>query len=509
VPVNDSKEQQMSAEIVAQPADVRSADRKKWLALAVIVAAQFMVVLDVAIVNVALPSIKTDLHFSQESLQWVITAYSIFFGGVLLLGGRLADLLGRRRLFMGGLALFTVASLLDGLAWSEGSLIAFRSLQGLGAALLSPAALSILTTTFREGRERNLALGIWGAASGSGGAAGVLLGGALTSGLSWSWIFFINVPVGLAVLAVSPLLLRESRAELNHRHFDFAGAASITGGLMLLVYAMTRAIQHGWLTAETIGLLAASAALIAGFFVIEIRSKAPLLPMRIFRLRTLTASNVTGLLMGAAIFSQFFLLTLYMQQVLHYSALKTGVAYIALTLAVISFSAIAQALVNRFGVRPVLSSGLALSAVALVMFARLPVDGTYFADLFPAFLISGVGLALAFVPMSIGALTSVRQADAGIASGLINTNQQIGGAIGVAAATTIATTFTTKYVDAHPATTALSGAALTHGFEVAFYVLAAVAAIGGLLAALLIESRPPAPAIELVNGEDVALEVAA
>src|SRR5213078_2044325 len=251
----------MSSAIVTE-APVESTDRRRWWALAVIVAAQFMVVLDVAIVNVALPSIKTDLHFSQESLQWVITAYSIFFGGVLLLGGRLADLLGRRRLFMAGMALFTVSSLLDGLAWSEGSLIVFRSLQGLGAALLSPAALSILTTTLREGRGRHLARGIWGAASGSGGAAGVLLGGSLTSALSWSWIFFINIPVGVLVLVISPLLLKESRADLDHRHFDTAGAASITGGLMLLVYALTHASQHGWATTETIGLLAASAALV-------------------------------------------------------------------------------------------------------------------------------------------------------------------------------------------------------------------------------------------------------
>src|SRR6058998_3013961 len=241
-------------------------NRRRWIGLALIVLAQFMVVLDVAIVNVALPSIKTDLHFSQEGLQWIVTAYAIIFGGVLLLGGRLADLLGRRRLFMAGLALFTVSSLLDGLAWSEGSLIGFRALQGLGSALLSPAALSILTTTFREGRERNLALGIWGAASGSGGAAGVLLGGVLTSWLSWSWIFFINLPVGALVIAVSPWLLRESRAVLDHRHFDLAGAASITAGLMVLVYAMTRATQHGWGTAETIGLLAASAVLVAAFF---------------------------------------------------------------------------------------------------------------------------------------------------------------------------------------------------------------------------------------------------
>jgi EmrB/QacA subfamily drug resistance transporter len=486
-----------------------SPDRRRWLALAVIVAAQFMVVLDVAIVNVALPSIKTDLNFSQESLQWVITAYAIFFGGVLLLGGRLADLLGRRRLFMAGLLLFTASSLLDGLSWSSGSLITFRAIQGLGAALLSPAALSILTTTFREGRERNLALGIWGAASGSGGAAGVLLGGALTSSLSWSWIFFINVPAGILVLALSPVLLSESRADLQHRHFDFSGAASITGGLMVLVYAMTRATQHGWATATTVGLLAVAAALIGAFLVIETRSKAPLLPMRIFRLRTLSASNASGLLMGAAIFSQFFLLTLYMQQVLHYSALKTGVAYISLTLTIISFSAVSQALVTRVGIRPILSAGLALSAASLVLFARLPVDGHYWPDLFPGFLLSGVGLALAFVPMSIGGLTGVSQADAGIASGLINTTQQIGGAIGVAIATTIATTYTNHFVDAHPGSSASGAAALTHGFQIAFYVLAALAVLGAVVAALMIEPVESAPedASALDDG-DLALEPA-
>src|SRR5437660_6139503 len=282
---------------LAAPGPTARSDRGRWLALAVIVAAQFMVVLDVAIVNVALPSIKTDLHFNQENLQWVITAYAILFGGALLLGGRLADLLGRRRLFVSGLVLFTVSSLLDGFAWSEGSLIAFRSLQGLGAAMLSPAALSILTTTFEEGRERNIALGIWGAASGSGGAAGVLLGGALTSAFSWSWIFFINVPAGVLVLSLVPFVLRESKAELNHRHFDAAGAASITSGLMLLVYALTRAAQHGWATASTIGLLAASGALIVSFIVIEARSKAPLLPLAIFKLRTLAGSNLSGLLL--------------------------------------------------------------------------------------------------------------------------------------------------------------------------------------------------------------------
>src|SRR6201986_1202936 len=466
------------------------ADRRRWIALAVIVAAQFMVILDVAIVNEALQTIKTDLHFSQENLQWVVTAYSILFGGVLLLGGRLADLIGRRRLFLAGLALFTAASLLDGLAWSEGSLIAFRSIQGLGAALVSPAALSILMTTFAEGRERNLALGIWGAVSGSGGAAGVLLGGALTSALSWSWVFFINVPVGVAVIALAPRLLDESRADLAHRHFDLPGAASITGGLMLLVYAMTRAVQHGWGSTGTVVLLAVSGALIAGFVGIELRSAAPLLPMRMFRLRTLTGSNIAGLLMGAAIFSQFFLLTLYMQQVLHYSAIDTGVAYVALTLTIIVFANVAQAVALKIGLRIPLVAGLLLSAGGLVLYARLPVDGHYFWDLFPAFLMSGLGMAFAFIPMTIGALAGVRHADAGVASGLINTSQQIGGAIGTAAVTTIAATATANFVTAHVGAAAAGGPARTHGFSVAFYVLAAVAAAGAVISAILVEPHP-------------------
>ena len=404
--------------VLASPAPAVEQDRRRWIVLAVIVAAQFMVVLDVAIVNVALPTIKTDLHFSQESLQWVVTAYSILFGGVLLLGGRMADLLGRRRLFMVGLAIFTIFSLLDGLAWSEGSLIAFRALQGLGAALLSPAALSILTTTFAGRTRPEPSRSASGARSPAAAALRACCSAARSrAALSWSWIFFINVPVGVLVLALAPRLVHESRAEVAHRHFDLPGAASITGGLMLLVYAMTRAVQHGWGTSETIGLLAASAALIVAFVVIEARSSAPLLPLRMFRLRTLTGSNIAGLLMGGAVFSQFFLLTLYMQQVLHYSALQTGVAYVALTLAVIVFANVSQALALRFGVRPVLPVGLLLAAAGLVLYARLPVDGHYFWDLFPAFLLSGIGMALAFIPMTIGALAGVRSADAGIASG--------------------------------------------------------------------------------------------
>jgi EmrB/QacA subfamily drug resistance transporter len=485
----------------------RTVDRR-WIALAVLVAAQFMVVLDVAIVNVALPSIKTDLHFSQESLQWVITAYAIMFGGVLLLGGRMADLLGRRRLFIAGVALFTLSSLLAGFAWSEASLIAFRATQGLGGALLAPAALSILTTTFSEGRERNVALGVWGAVSGSGAAAGVLLGGLLTSSLDWSWIFFLNVPVGVVLVAISPFLLRESRADLGHRYFDFAGAVTVTAGLMLLVYAMTRATEIGWGTAETIGLLAASAALILTFVAVELRSRAPLLPMRIFRLRTLTGANVTAFLLGTSVFSQFFLGTLYMQQVLHYSAIETGVAYLPLTLTIIVLANVAQNVVTRVGVRRILPAGMVLAAGALVLLTRVPADGHYFFDLFPAFLLSAVGLAFAFVPMTIAALMGLEETDAGVASGLLNTTQQIGGAVGLAGASTIATTFTNRYVDSRAGASALGGPALTYGFQITFYVLAGLAAIAAVLAAVMIESRPPAEA-EVIAFDATPVEEAA
>ena len=457
---------------------------KRWLALALIVLAQFMVVLDIAIVNVALPTIKADLRFSEENLQWVISAYAILFGGFLLLGGRLADVFGRRRLFVVGLVLFAASSLLCGIAWSEGSLIAFRALQGLGGALLAPAALSILSTTFREGRERNLALGIWGAASGSGGAAGVLLGGVLTSYLSWSWIFFINVPVGLLVVALAPAFLAESRSELRHRHFDVAGAASVTSGLMLLVYALTSATRHGWSSGTTVGLLAVAAALLVAFVGIELRSAAPLLPLRIFRLRAVTVSNTVGLLVAAVGFSQFFLLTLYMQQVLHYSAVQTGLAFAAITLTVVVFSNVAQALVTRLGVRTVLTCGLLLTATAQALLLRLPVNGHYFWDLFPAFLLTGLGLASSFVPVAIAGLSGVPAADAGVASGLINASRQIGGAIGLAAVSTIAASYT--------AGGAAAGNGLTNGVDTAFTVLAALAIAGALIAVAFTRQRPPA-----------------
>jgi len=466
-------------------------ERRRWLVLAVTVAAQFMVIVDVSVVNVALPAIKHDLHFSQDNLQWVITAYAILFGGTLLLGGRLADLLGRRRLFMAGVAVFTVGSLLSGLAWSAGALIVTRALQGLGGALLAPAALSIIVTTFREGRDRNRALGVMGAASGSGGAVGVLLGGILTSDLSWSWIFFVNLPVGVAILAVSPWLLSESRAELSHRHFDVAGAVSITAGMMVLVYAITRASQHGWGSGLTVGLLAAAAALIMAFVAIEARSPAPLLPLRIFRARTLSAANATSAMVGAAAFGQFFLLALYLQQVLGYSAVKTGVAFIAITVTIILLSNLAQSLTTRLGARPVLSAGLLLTAAGGALYARMPAGGHYFWDVFPGLLVSGVGLAFTFVPVVIAGLTGVQPADAGVASGLLNTSRQIGGAIGLAAVTTIASTAAGHYADSH-AVLASSGPALTHGFQTAFYALIGVALVGAAIAAVFVEPKPKA-----------------
>jgi EmrB/QacA subfamily drug resistance transporter len=473
----------------------------RWSALALIVTAQFMVILDVAIVNVALPSIKTDLNFSQENLQWVISAYAIFFGGVLLLGGRLADLLGRRRLFVAGLVLFSVASLLCGLAWSEASLIGFRALQGLGGAMLAPAALSLLTTMFAEGRERNLALGIYGAASGSGAAVGVLLGGLLTSYLSWSWVFFINVPVGIAAIALTPALLPVGRVNLAHRHFDVRGAATITGGLMLLVYATTRAATHGWGSPGTLGLFGVAAALVGAFVLIELRSPYPLLPLRIFRSRTLTGANAAMAIVGGVAFSEFFLLTLYLQDVLHYSAVESGVAFSGFAISVVVASNVAQWVVGRFGVRATLTAGLLASALSVAWLTRLPVHGSYFWDLFPAFVLGGAGMGLSFVPVTIAGLTGVAPVDAGVASGLINTSRQIGGAVGIAAISAIAASSTGTYASTH-SLAPTSGLALDHGFQTGLYALTGLLLLGALIAVTLL--RPPATpraASEAVDAE--------
>jgi EmrB/QacA subfamily drug resistance transporter len=459
-------------------------DPRRWQALALVCVAMFMTVLDVSIVNVALPSIKTSLHVSDKTLQWVITAYAITFGGFLLLGGRAADLLGRRRMFMIGIALFSAASLVCGLANTMGVLIAARAVQGVGAAIISPATLSIITTTFEEGAERNKALGIWGAMAGSGAAAGVLFGGILTKYAGWEWIFFVNVPVGALVLALTRTVVRESRIPGLHG-FDFPGAATVTSSLALLVYAISKAPDVGWGSGRTIGLLAAGIALLAAFVAIELRVENPMCPFGIFRIQTVTGANVCGFLLGAVVFANFFLLTLYVQQVLGYSALKAGLTFLATAGTVIPVAGLSQALVTRLGVRPVLTVGLALIAAGMLWYAQIPVHGHFAGDLLPGYLLVGIGMAFSFIPMSIAALAGVEAREAGLASGLINTTQQIGGALGVAVVSTIAFT--------HMKTLLKSGhdpfTAQVSGFRIAFWVLAAVGAAAVVAAFALVRGR--------------------
>jgi EmrB/QacA subfamily drug resistance transporter len=476
-----------------------AAARRKWLALALLLGVQFMVVLDIAIVNVALPSIQNDLGFSERNLQWVVSAYALLFGGLLLLGGRVADLLGRRRLFIGGLVVFTLASLASGLAWSEAVLIGARAFQGFGAALITPAALSILTTTFPEGKERNAALGAWGAVGAFGAVAGVLLGGVLTSALSWHWIFYVNVPVGLLGLALAPFVLTESR-DAQAKSYDVPGAALVTGGLVTLVYAITQANNYGWSSLATIGLFAASIALLAAFVVWEQRTAEPLMRFGILRLRTVSGANVAGLVLGTALFGMFLMLTLYMQQVLHYSAMKTGVAYLAVAATAIVWSAVAAQLVTRIGVKPVLVAGMTALSAGLLYFTQVSVGGTYLGDLLPGFLLISVGIGFSFVPISIAALAGVQPAEAGLASGLINTSQQIGGALGIAALTSIATSTTNTKVSSG---TQLP-VALTDGFQSAFYGAAGVAIIGILVALFVVRRRDLADAVAV----EPALEAA-
>ena len=476
---------------------VAAPDPKRWKALAVLGVAYLMVVLDVSIVNVALPSIQRDLDFTTEDLQWVVSGYALTFGGFLLLGGRAGDLLGRRRLFMLGLVLFAVCSLLCGLAVSSAMLIAARAAQGAAGAILSPSVFSIVSVTFAEGSERNKALGILGAIAGSGAAIGVLLGGVLTEYAGWEWIFFVNVPIGLATLLLVPRLVRESRAEGLLKHFDAMGAVTVTASLMLLVYGLTQSTRVGWGSGQTIGVLVASALLMAAFLAIELRSRSPLVPLAIFRRRTLSGANLIGFGLGTMIFGMFFLLSLYMQQVLGYSALKTGVGYLAVALTAVVASGVSQALVTRLGVKPVLTAGMVLLGLGLAYFTQVSVGGSYLGDLLPGFLLIGVGLGFSFVPVSIAALAGVQGPEAGLASGLINTSQQIGGALGLAIMITVATTHTNSLLGSG----AQAPQALTRGFSLAFWIGVAFAGIS-LLTTLValrredlrVEGQPaPAP----------------
>jgi EmrB/QacA subfamily drug resistance transporter len=461
-------------------------DPRRWHALALVCVAFFMVVLDVAIVNVALPSIQTDLEISQDTLQWIVTAYSLAFGGFLLLGGRAADLFGRRRVFMVGMALFTAGSLACALATSGTMLIIFRAIQGFGGAIVSPATLAIISAAFRHGgAERNKAFGIWGGVAGSGAAAGVLLGGVLVEYLGWEWIFLVNVPVGIAIFALAPWLIAEGRVEGGDRRVDPLAAVLVTAGLVSFVYAMSEAPDAGWTSGKTFLFTAIAVVLIAIFLWRELRTDAPLVPLWIFRLRPVTVANAVGALLGGAIFGGFFLLTLYMQQVLGYSPLKAGVAFLATAGTTIPAAALSQALVTRLGVKPVMTTGLLLMTFSYLWFTQLPPDGSFWTHLFIPYLASGFGLAFIFIPLSLAALTVVEDRITGISSGLLNTSQQIGGALGVAIMSTIATTHSETLLGEGKT----PAEALTSGFNWAFWVAAGFMALGAVITILVLRNR--------------------
>jgi EmrB/QacA subfamily drug resistance transporter len=477
----------MESSAVAGRAASADLDPRRWQALALLCGAFFMVLLDGTITLVALPSIGTDLGFAKQDLQWVLSAYALTFGGLLLLGGRAADLLGRRRVFMAGVLVFTAASLMCGLAWSPAALLAARVVQGAGAAIMTPTALSIISTTFTEGAERNKALGIWGALGGVGATTAWLIGGPLVDGPGWRWIFFINVPVGLAALALSPVFVRESRGSMMRRSYDPAGALTITGGLVLLVYAVVTAPRAGWGDIRTILPLAGSALLLAAFALIESSHRAPLLPLRIFRSRTLAAADALTVLIGTVAVGMPFVLTLYAQQVLGYSALKFGVSSVVLALGATAGAITGQGAVLKVGFRPVAATGMALMGAGSLVLTQVSVHGSYFPDIFFGLLLCGLGIGLAFVTATVAALAGVAEHEAGLASGLSNTALQIGTALGAAIVTTVAVSRSAGYLAASKGANPL--AALTEGYQSAFLACAVLAGVGFSLA-LLLPGRP-------------------
>jgi EmrB/QacA subfamily drug resistance transporter len=466
------------------------ADPRRWKALAVVCAAFFMTILDVSIVNVALPSIGKSLDFSRDDLQWVITAYAITYGGFLLLAGRLADLFGRRRVFVIGVIVFSIASLFCGLAWSEAALIAFRAVQGFGAAVITPSALSIVMTTFEEGAERNKALGIWGALGGGGAAVGVLAGGVLTKYLGWEWIFYVNVPVGALALALTPRYVHESRAERETSQ-DFGGAITVTAGLALLVYAVSKAPDYGWSSGRTLGAIAGAVVLLLAFLAIEARHRDPLMPFRIFRIHTVAGANIAGLLLGGIIFANFFLLTLYVQQVLHYSALRTGLTFVATAGSAILWAGMAQACTTRFGVKPILALGFIGLVAANIWYTQIPTHGSFASALLPGYLIMGFAIPFAFIPISIAALAGVSHDEAGLASGLINTAQQIGGAVGIAICSSVSLTHFNHLIATHGKT--FFAQAFTSGTSWAFWVLVGISVVAFVAGLTLIRREELQP----------------
>jgi EmrB/QacA subfamily drug resistance transporter len=466
-----------------------------WVVLVLICLAQFMVVLDATIVNVALPSIQKDLGLSEANLQWIVNAYTLVFGGFLLLGGRAGDLLGRKRLFLIGLVIFTTASLLNGLSSTSGQLIGFRALQGLGAALISPAALSIISTTFAEGKERARALGVWAAIAIGGSAFGLVLGGWLTQSFSWPWIFFVNVPVGVFAFLATFRLVPESKDEHAHQGYDIAGAVTVTGGLMTLVYAIVKAETKGWGSTTTIGLFVVALALLASFVLIEMRSKEPLVRLSIFRTRSLSTANLVMFFVASGMFAMFFFITLYLQRVLAYHPLKAGVAVLPFTAGIMLSAGLASNLAPRVGVRPVAAVGMILTAVGMLLFARMPVGGSYGTDVLPGMIVAALGMGAVFMPLTLVATTGLKDEDQGLASGLFNTSQQVGGALGLAILSTIAA----------GRTHGSSPAALVHGFHYAFAGAAVFVVAGLVLMVAMLRKRDVARIEAEATAEPIAI----
>jgi EmrB/QacA subfamily drug resistance transporter len=471
---------------IAPPPKAESSNR--WLVLVIACMAQFMVVLDATVVNVALPSIQRGLHFSTSNLQWVVNAYTLVFGGFLLLGGRASDLLGRKRLFVAGVILFSAASLLNGLAQSSTMLVVGRGLQGLGGALLSPAALAIITTTFTDHSERTRALGVWSAIAAGGGAVGLLLGGVLTDLASWPWIFIVNVPVGVITLLLTMRFVPESRDELPHRSYDLAGAVTVTAGLVVLVYAIVKAQAFGWGSGRTLGLIAAALALLAAFVVIERRALAPLIRLSIFRVRTLAVADGVLLLVASGMFGMFFFASLYVQEILGYSPLKAGLAFLPVTAGIVVGAGIAQQLIRRLGVRGVAVLGILLAAAGMAVLTRVPVHGSYAADLLPGLIPMSIGMGLAFVPITLLGTGGVGREDAGLASGLFNTAQQVGGSLGLAILSTLAASQTASLLGSH-ASHAAALAARVSGYHVAFAAAAGMLAAGAIILMVALRRR--------------------
>ena len=473
-------------------------NRKRWLALMVLCLGVLMIVLDTTIVNVALPSIRTDLGFTETSLVWVVNAYMLTFGGFLLLGGRLGDLYGHRRVFLAGLVLFTLASLACGISTTQGLLIAARAVQGLGGAIVSAVSLSLIMNLFTEPADRAKAMGVYGFVCAGGGSIGVLLGGLLTSSLSWHWIFLVNLPIGVAVYALCIALLPSARGQAHGEKLDVAGAVTVTLSLMLAVYGVVNGNEAGWRSAQTLGLLGTAVALLAIFIAIEARVKHPLMPLGLFRLRSVSVSNVVGVLWAAAMFAWFFISALYMQLVLAYTPMQIGLAFLPANVIMAVFSlGLSAKIVMRFGIRRPLAAGLWLAAIGLALFARAPVDGRFAIDVLPGMLLLGLGAGMAFTPLLLAAMSEVSPNESGLASGVVNTAFMMGGALGLAVLASIAAAQTGSML-ADGASTPL---ALTGGYQMAFLVGAVFAAVAGLLGALLLRSAMPG---QMQNNEESA-----